>query len=147
MRIEAQAAAGDHGDEHLHAIQVAAEKRSRKLMMNLKRELSGVFTASGVGLEQQVKNNLAACSLLLAACCSLSRVSLAFCSLLLASCSLLLSAKGQPGLPKSLTRNNLLLSSAALTPMATATSTTTSSPRGCCRWARRSRWARCEEKR
>ena len=31
------------GQEHLDAIQMAAEKRSRKLMMNLKRELSAMF--------------------------------------------------------------------------------------------------------
>ena len=55
MRLDAQAAAGDAGKEHLDAIQAAAEKRSRKLMMNLKRELAGVFKMSGVALEQQFR--------------------------------------------------------------------------------------------
>ena len=41
--------------EHLDAIQAAAEKRSRKLMMNLKRELSAMFKMSGVSLEQQFR--------------------------------------------------------------------------------------------
>ena len=55
MRMDAQAAAGDHAQEHLDAIQAAAEKRSRKLMMNLKRELSQMFKMSNVGLEQQFR--------------------------------------------------------------------------------------------
>ena len=103
MRIEAQAAAGDHGDEHLNAIQVAAEKRSRKLMMNLKRELSSMFKKSNVALEQQVRTIL-----LIAPCCS----------------------EGQSGLSNlDLTRNNLLSSSAALTPTAMVLSRRTNSAR------------------
>ena len=55
LRMDAQAAAGDIAQEHLNAIQAAAEKRSRKLMMNLKRELAGMFKMSNVGLEQQFR--------------------------------------------------------------------------------------------
>ena len=54
-RMDAQAAAGGQSQEHLDAIQHAAEKRSRKLMMNLKRELGNMFQMSNVGLEQQFR--------------------------------------------------------------------------------------------
>lgn len=54
-RMDAQKAAGAQSQEHLDAIQAAAEKRSRKLMMNLKRELGTVFKMSNVGLEQQFR--------------------------------------------------------------------------------------------
>ena len=50
-----QDAGGAAAQGHLDAIQAAAEKRSRKLMMNLKRELSAMFKLSGVGLEQQFR--------------------------------------------------------------------------------------------
>ena len=57
QREEARQAA--HADfdpqEHLKAIQLAAEKRSRGLLMKLKRELAGVFDASGVSLERQFR--------------------------------------------------------------------------------------------
>jgi Ca2+-binding EF-hand superfamily protein len=41
--------------EHLNAIQLAAEKRSRGLLMKLKQELAGVFDSSGVSLERQFR--------------------------------------------------------------------------------------------
>ena len=53
-RMEAQAAAGPQED-HLKAIQRAADNRSRGMMLKLKAALAGVFSESGVGLEQQFR--------------------------------------------------------------------------------------------
>jgi hypothetical protein len=50
-RFVSQAAAGGNATEHLDAIQLAAEKRSRKLMMNLKRELGAMFNKSNVRMQ------------------------------------------------------------------------------------------------
>ena len=44
-----------HQQEHLNAIQMASEKRSRKMMMNLKREMGSIFAASKISLEQQFR--------------------------------------------------------------------------------------------
>eukprot|EP01052_Picozoa_sp_SAG31_P029275 SAG31_NODE_2897_length_4936_cov_3.814348_3_plen_406_part_00 len=54
-KIEYQESSGDVHQEHLKAIQAAASKRSRTLMLKLKRELSGIFTMNGVSLEQQFR--------------------------------------------------------------------------------------------
>jgi Ca2+-binding EF-hand superfamily protein len=54
-RLDAQAEAGGTPQEHLDAIQAAAEKRSRRMLMNLKREMGAFFKASGVALEQQFR--------------------------------------------------------------------------------------------
>ena len=53
MRMDMQAESGGAATEHLEAIQAAAEKRNRKMMMNLKREMSTFFRSSGIELEQQ----------------------------------------------------------------------------------------------
>lgn len=44
-----------HQQEHLNAIQMASEKRSRKMMMNLKREMAAFFSSSSISLEQQFR--------------------------------------------------------------------------------------------
>ena len=55
QNVGAQSSAGDMAQEHLNAIQMASEKRSRKMMMNLKREMAAFFSSSSISLEQQFR--------------------------------------------------------------------------------------------